>query len=157
MVSIEALIEVLLDDRKNLVWLPVLTLGYIFTISSELLHFGMGVAAIGGATVFYDMATEVLGDGSTRDTEYDGWEDILGVIPHSRFIRQLLLLVMGLYALSIVISIRAIFNNFDPENLILTGITYIWIAVPITAIIHGDTLLRESDPDETVEIQNFLG
>ena len=50
--AIDIVVETFEDNAKRILWLPSITLGYIYTLSGDFFQFALAVTAIGGARLF---------------------------------------------------------------------------------------------------------
>lgn len=136
MASTTAVIETFEGKAKRILWLPSITLGYIFTISGNISHFGLAVTAIGGARLFVDILESDLVVESDNGQRIR--DDALSWF-HSNYstMKSYLLATLAvLYFISIPYSIWVLYSFFNHENPVLVGIAGIYCGILVIVMIN---------------------
>jgi len=130
---------------ERLVWLPALTLGYIFTLSGTGLDFGLAIASVPGARIFYDVfgADEF----KNADSWGEGFEKLAGEQDEASGERRDILVAIPiiLYAVTLVwalIRLREFFRHSDIVLVGLAGIYWGVASIVVANIVATSTIER---------------
>ena len=134
--ALDAAIETFEGKNKRILYLPAITLGYIFTISGTLSHFGLAVASIGGARFFSDLMSSDIyreGEDQLRDDVFSWLGSKL-----STYQMWLYAIVSILYAIALVFALWQLFQYFDHSDPVLVGLAGIYWGVLIVVTLNID-------------------
>lgn len=115
---------------ERMVWLPTITLGYIYTLSGSLSDFALGVTAIGGARFCLALiqSEEFDNKNAVRDMQ-------VLVSDLSTLTLLLYASLMALYALATVRGIYQLYIYFTHTDLILVGFAGVYWGALILVVI----------------------
>ncbi|WP_340099471.1 hypothetical protein [Salinibaculum salinum] len=138
MAPVGDVLSVFEGESRRIIWLPPVTLGYIYTLSGSYLDFWLAVGAIAGARYFYDileMAENRLTTGEDENkTGKDEWADISSDILGS--LTGLKMLAILVYCAAFVLSIVQMYNFFSHEQPILVGLAGIYWGVLFIVVLN---------------------
>lgn len=133
MSAVDSVLGMFEGDAKRMLWLPVITLGYLFTLNGSPIEFWFGVTSIGGARLFGD-----LFDSDVADADASQRMKIL--FEHYRQCHWIsvwtLAAVMIVYGASVVISIFDLYSAFQPKNIVLVGLSGVWLGIGVISTLR---------------------
>ncbi|QLC35469.1 hypothetical protein EFA46_014575 (plasmid) [Halarchaeum sp. CBA1220] len=146
------------ERRKNSVWLPTLTLAYLYHLTGDWMYIFSGAVSCCGAMVLYDLATEILGEGDTRKNSRFTSQDVLSVIPRvpdesMRFVFLWFSIVS--YPISLIYAVIELVHHFDHSNLILVGLGSAYLGFVLTFVFNGPFIFRHKDTKEDIDISDI--
>lgn len=156
MSTIENAIKGFGPERRNLVWLPPLTLGYLFHLSGKPIYLISGVVCCGGSMVAYDLGKIFLGDGDPRSTESPNYKSILDAIPRSRLKQALLGLSFVVLIGCFILSWRGLYTYFTSDDLVIIGLVFANVGGLVTWLLNGKTLLTDFDEDADTTVSDLV-
>lgn len=131
-------IEVFEGEGGKLLWLPPITMGYIFTLSGDILDFGLAVAAVGGARFLHDALESEFYERMTVDDggllEATRWMG-RGV---GRFKVWSLNVVTVLYLVAVFWSIWNLYLFFTPTDLVVVTLSGMYWGVLVIILTRID-------------------
>ena len=125
-------ISVFERGSKRILWLPVLAVGYTYTLTGVWWEFGLAVAAIGGARIFSDMVDAL--ESGLEDVDMDG------VIEYREEDSPLkiwyLAVIVVLYAVAAIYSMWRLYDLFDHTDIILVALSLSYCGVAVIVAIN---------------------
>ena len=158
MVGIEQIVASFGKKRKSAVWLPALTLGYLYHLTGNEWYLVGGAVSCCGAMVLYDLAIEILGEGDIRKRKSFGYQDILRVIPSvpaetTNFV--LLWFSIVSYPIAAGYGIVSLVLNFNHSNIFLVGLVSAYLGFALTARFNGPAIFSQEEPDEKLQMSDI--
>jgi hypothetical protein len=130
--AIDIVVETFEDNAKRILWLPSITLGYVYTLSGDILHFALAVAAIGGAQLFRFLMKSDFA--SERDIQSNfEWVG-------ENFSKLQVFSLAGIavfYFFALVYAPLQLYLNFAHNNVVLVGLAGIWWGVLIVITVNA--------------------
>lgn len=134
---------------ERIVWLPTITLGYIYTLSGALADFALAVIAIGAARFFVDL---IQAEAEVNELA-EGWQDVMTGRSDSNS-STLMIWFFGLliasYALAAGRSVWRLYAYFTHTDLILVGIAAIHWGIFIVLLTNLVSLFAGTPFDDSV-------
>lgn len=125
-------------ESRRIVWLPTITLGYIYTLSGYLGDFALAVAAIGGARFITDLIrTEVFDDDDSFDERKEQVKSKMSTVAVGW-----VAMLLAVYVYAVVWSILQLHAYFTYTDLILVGLAGVYWG---TLLIVATNLLTLGD------------
>jgi hypothetical protein len=123
MTAVDGLIDTFEGVKsRRIVWLPTITLGYIYTLSGYLGDFVLAVAAIGGARFITDLIrTEPFEDDDSMGERQDRVKSKMSTVSI-----MWVAILMVLYVCAIVWGLLQLHAYFTHTNLILVGLAGVY-------------------------------
>lgn len=121
-----AAVDMFEGESERLLWLPALTVGYVYTLSGEPAYFALAVIGVGGAKLFSDIIDSDLVE-QTPDGPvlHDGaFKMIRSSYPLGK--TWLFALVGLTYIASALVGVYGLYAFFDHSNLILVALAVVW-------------------------------
>ena len=119
------------DNAKRILWLPSITLGYIYTHSGDLFHFALAVIAIGGARLFrFLIESEFTSKRGTLSSV--GWLRE----KFSNLQSWPLAGVALFYFITMVYAPIQLYQYFTHQDIVLVGLAGIWCGVLIVILVN---------------------
>lgn len=133
---LDSAVEMFEDESERLLWLPAVTLGYIYTLSGAPLQFVLAVLGIGGARLFGDIINSELVEQTSAGPKFR--DDTVEVLRSSYPLgKSWLLAIVGLgYIASAIIAVYALIQFFDHTNLILVALAATWAGAALITTLN---------------------
>jgi len=132
----------LLDGENNrLLYLPAITLGYLFTLTGSSYDFALAVVLVAGGRALSDIVEKLQSveeDGDLENLPADAWEyaDEISLV----FIAYLAVIFL-LYVFGLVWGWYLLYKLFDHSDLVIVGISIGYcgvILIVLANIIRGE-------------------
>lgn len=119
-------IELFEGKARRILWLPPITLGYIFTLSGVWHHFALAAGSIGGAKLFSDIAKSgMLTDEGGKFGGFETGEEVVQERFSNLDIWRMFVLVV-VYFSAMALGWIELYAFFDHTNPILVAISGIY-------------------------------
>jgi len=136
MAPVDTVLETFEGEGERILWLPSITLGYIFTLTGYWIHFFLAVASIGGARFFIDIIGWV--DNLSDETENlqlsKTMINYMRGFPLWKFI--ILFAFVLLYLLSVIYGAWELYVHFNHEDPILVGLSAIYWGILVIVLLN---------------------
>ena len=124
------------DKNKRILWLPSITLGYLYTLTGDVYQLVLAIVAIGGTQFFkQSMVADVdLGDDTLSNVQWfrDNFS-VIKLIPTFPFALS--------YPMITGYSVFILYRHFTHQDMIVVGLGLIWSGVTmvvfVNAILHA--------------------
>ena len=133
---LEQIISAFEGDAERLVWLPCLTLGYIYTLSGYLPDFALAVLSVAGARIFMDIfgSDEIL----NSETRGGATEDLGNwILPTNGRFKAVIGTALFAYAIALVWGLIRLGTFFTSSNIILVGLAGIYWGSLVIVALNG--------------------
>lgn len=137
---VDTVITTFESNSQRIVWLPSVTLAYLFTITGNISQFMLAVAAIGGAQWFIILI----------NTDFDSNENAELSVSwiqgnFSRLVTTPLAILSAVYAFAVVYALRELYKQFRHEDIVLVGLGIIWCGIAIVILVNIIALAANID------------
>jgi hypothetical protein len=123
-------------EAERILWLPAITLGYVYTLSGSRKYFILAVIAIGGARLFTDIINSNLVEETSEGPEIrDDMLEILHRNLHSLKSWLFAIIAVG-YVLSAIVAVNGLIEFFIHSNLILVALAATWAGAGLIVIMN---------------------
>jgi len=124
------------DNAERILWLPSLTLGYIYTLTGTILQFALAVAAIGGAALFSSLIESdfVIDSEGEMTIRSDAYQWLRMQFPLWK--AWLILAFAIVYFVAVVCAPYQLALHFTHQDIVIVGLSGIWWGVPIVGLIN---------------------
>jgi len=134
--AIDTALETFEDNATRILWLPSITLGYIYTLSGAILQFALAVAAIGGAALFSsliesDFVTDSEEEMVVRPTPFE-WV-------RKQFSNWKTWLLAGfsiVYLVAVMYAPYQLYQHFTHQNIVLVGLAGVWWGILTVLLVN---------------------
>lgn len=129
-------VEMFEDESERLLWLPAITLGYIYTLSGTQTQFVLAVIGIGGARLFGDIIDSELVEQTPNGPKFrdDTFELVQKKYPLGK---SWLFAIVGLgYVASVIVAVDSLIRFFVHSNLILVAIAATWAGAGLIVLMN---------------------
>lgn len=135
---LDSTIELFEGESERLLWLPAITLGYIYTLSGTSADFWLAVAAVVGARFIHDLIDSWLveddnGGPRLRDDATASFQ-----AGNSRLKNSVLAGLAVVYSFAIVYGAYRIYQFFTYTDPVLVGLAGIYWATTIIVLVNID-------------------
>lgn len=133
-------------EAKRIVWLPSITLAYIFTLSGFQVDFLLAVVGIVGGRFFFDLVSilEEISEGE----EERSVRPIRSIRKNSSNTMIVgALLIIGGYGISIVYGLFRLFIYFTHEDVVLVGLAVVYWGILLIVFINSFRALPPTPTD----------
>lgn len=130
--AIDIVVETFEDNAKRILWLPSITLGYIYTLSGDFFQFALAVTAIGGARLFRFLMNSDFG------SEICVWSNYEWIREHfSNFQIWPLTGIAVFYLFAGVYAPIQLYRHFTHHDIVLVGLAGVWCGIFIVILINS--------------------
>lgn len=129
-------VEMFESESERLLWLPSITLGYVYSLSGNPTQFVLAVISIGGARLFGDIIKSELVEQTPNGPKFreDTFEMLRNNYPLGK---SWLFAIIGLgYVASAIVAIDVLIRFFVHSNLILVALAAIWAGSGLIVIMN---------------------
>lgn len=124
------------DNAERILWLPSLTLGYIYTLTGATPQFVLAVAAIGGAALFSsliesDFVIDSEGEMAIRSDPFE-WVRMQFPIWKAGLFSGFAIV----YLVAVVYAPYQLVLHFTHQDIVIVGLSGIWWGVLIVVLIN---------------------
>lgn len=129
-------VEMFESDSERLLWLPTVTLGYVYTLSGAPLHFILAVVSVGGARLFGDIINSELVEHTSDGPKFrdDTFELLRSSYPLGK---SWLFAIVGLgYVSSAFVAMYALIQFFNHSNLIVVALAMVWTGAGLVVLLN---------------------
>lgn len=115
-------VEMFEEESERLLWLPAVTLGYVYTLSGTPLHFTLAIVGIGGARLFGDIIDSELVEQTPAGPTFR--DDAFKLLQNNYPVgKSWLFAIVGLgYIASAFVAVRALVQFFNHSDLIVVAL-----------------------------------
>lgn len=132
--AISIVVETFEDNAKRILWLPSITLGYIYTLSGDIFQFALAVTAIGGAQIFRLLME------SDFNPERGLWSNSELLREHSSNWQTWPLVgVATFYLVAVVYAPIKLYQHFTHQAIVLVGLAGVWCGILIVILVNSAT------------------
>jgi hypothetical protein len=132
MAPIQPVVELLEGESNRLIWLPPITLGYLYTITGETADFVLVVGAIGGSRLIMDLLdSEFVESEENPQMREDPFEWVDAHIPKRRGA-----ILLFSYAGCVARSIWQLFFYFDHRNPVIVALAAIYWGATVIVLTN---------------------
>ncbi|WP_155118383.1 hypothetical protein [Halorubrum sp. BV1] len=138
--AIDTAIATFEEDNERILWLPSVTLAYLFTITGNTAQFVIAVAAIGGAQWFrlfinFDFSSK-QGLKSPRNWFEENYS----------YLRLMPLVVLSLiYASATIYAVLGLYRHFTEQDIVLVGLGIVWWGIAIVVLVNTIAVVAKTD------------
>lgn len=129
-------VEMFEGESERLLWLPAITLGYVFTQSGAPVHFILAVVGIGGARLFGDIINSELVEQTPDGPKFrdDTFELLRSSYPLGK---SWLFAIVGLgYVASALVAVYGLIQFFNHSNLIIVALAATWAGAGLVVLLN---------------------
>lgn len=128
---VDTAIETFEENTRRILWLPSITLGYIYTYSGDIFHFALAIIAIGGTQLFRFLIE------SEFTSKEDSFSSITWLYESFSNIQSWPLAgVALLYFISMIYAPIKLYQYFTHQDIILVGLAGIWCGVLVVVLVN---------------------
>lgn len=129
--AIDTVVGAFEDDSERILWLPSVTLAYLFTLSGDTFHFVMAIASIGGAQWF-----RLLADSDFASVQ-NLRSPVIWFIENFHFSKIMPLAVLSIfYATSVIYAPVKLYQYFTHQDIVLVGLAATWCGIAIVVLVN---------------------
>ena len=129
--AIDAAVKTFEDNSERILWLPSITLAYIFTLSGDNFQFALAVAAIGGAQLFRFLME------SEFNPDQDVWTNNEWIREHFSNLQTWPLAgIAVLYVIAVLYSLFQLYQHFTHQDIVLVGLAGVWCGIIIVILVN---------------------
>lgn len=135
MAPLDSAVEMFEGKSSRILWLPSITLAYIFTLSGSIGDFALAVVSIGGARFYSDLAHRDS-DNKTEDDDVIDASDILELAHNMSAIRTFIMaIVSAIYVFSIFYSSFRLYQHFTHTDIVIVSLAGVYWGILIVIVI----------------------
>jgi hypothetical protein len=129
--AIDTVVGAFEDNSERILWLPSITLAYLFTLSGDRFHFVMAIASIGGAQWFRLLVDSDFA--SVRNLR----SAVVWFMENFHFLKTMPLAVLSIfYATSVIYAPIKLYQYFTHQDLVLVGLGATWCGIAIVVLVN---------------------
>lgn len=133
MAPLDEVLGIFEGQAERLIWLPPITLGYIYTLSGNRLDFWLAVASVGGVVLMFDMLSDL--------SQYKHPQRHIRTYVYLRYSDSAIwkkltrILVVVAYVIVAVLAGFNLWVYFDHSDLIIVSLSGIWWGILVTLLV----------------------
>jgi len=139
---IDATINTFENNGERILWLPSVTLGYIYTLSGDIFQFAMAVAAIGGAQLFRFLIESGFNPDQSLWTNGEWLRKRF-----SNFQTWPLAGIAVIYPGAVLYGLFQLYQYFTYQDIALVGLAGVWCGVFIVILVNLTIMSHSIDDD----------
>lgn len=129
--AIDTVVGTFENNSERILWLPSITLVYLFTLSGDAFQFVTGVAAIGGAQWFRLLMNSDFTSGQRVQAPRKWFRE--------NYSYSKIMLLAGLsmiYAAATIYALWKLYHHFTHQDLVLVGLGAVWCGIAMVVLVN---------------------